>query len=204
MRVRLTLCSSRTGTVLLPTFGRTTVPTSKFESLSQTWTTQTLPVRTVRLYCLIFAADQSLVNSSYVPRLGYRNPLGGGCLWRSGVLLSSAKCPLPSRHSHHVSRCIPCRTPHSVELKNLPCYGFSFVAWPFGKILEWVLPIGDFEIPDWVSLLGGSKFTLNPGPFNIKEHSLISMLGLISEIYPYSIGVTATSSIKYGRHFSIG
>lgn len=71
-------------------------------------------------------------------------------------------------------------------------------------MLEWVLPIGDFEIPSWVPFIGGSGFTVNPGPFNIKEHTLITMLGVIAEISPYSISVTATSSMRYGHTFGFG
>lgn len=45
-----------------------------------------------------------------------------------------------------------------------------FFAYPFGQLLAWILPIGEWTLPRW---LGGFKFDLNPCSFNIKEHSLI-------------------------------
>lgn len=45
-----------------------------------------------------------------------------------------------------------------------------FFAYPFGQLLAWMLPIGEWKLPKW---LGGFKIDLNPCAFNIKEHSLI-------------------------------
>jgi hypothetical protein len=46
-------------------------------------------------------------------------------------------------------------------------------AYPIGKFLAWLMPLKQYQLPRW---LGGSTFDLNPGPFNIKENSLILMM----------------------------
>ncbi|RLN22038.1 oligopeptide transporter 4-like [Panicum miliaceum] len=43
---------------------------------------------------------------------------------------------------------------------------------PLGHLLARVLPVRKFRLP---ALLGGGEFSLNPGPFNMKEHVLISI-----------------------------
>ncbi|KAL6615631.1 hypothetical protein ACP70R_037901 [Stipagrostis hirtigluma subsp. patula] len=43
---------------------------------------------------------------------------------------------------------------------------------PLGHLLARVLPARKFKAP---ALLGGGEFSLNPGPFNMKEHVLISI-----------------------------
>lgn len=45
------------------------------------------------------------------------------------------------------------------------------VVYPLGKLLAIVLPMQEFHLPSW---LGGYSFSLNPGPFNMKEHALIA------------------------------
>ncbi|CCU98391.1 unnamed protein product [Malassezia sympodialis ATCC 42132] len=45
------------------------------------------------------------------------------------------------------------------------------VVYPLGKLLAAILPTHEYYLPSW---LGGYAFSLNPGPFNIKEHTLIA------------------------------
>lgn len=56
--------------------------------------------------------------------------------------------------------------------------------YPMGKFLSWVLPTAKFN-----TRLG--SFTLNPGPFNVKEHSLVSIMGLMSYQSAYAAGIPA-------------
>lgn len=46
-------------------------------------------------------------------------------------------------------------------------------AYPLGKFLAWLMPLKVYHLPPW---LGALEFDLNPGPFNIKENSLILMM----------------------------
>jgi hypothetical protein len=46
-------------------------------------------------------------------------------------------------------------------------------AYPIGKFLAWLMPLKVYQLPRW---LGGSTLDINPGPFNIKENSLILMM----------------------------
>ena len=66
-----------------------------------------------------------------------------------------------------------------------------------GKFLEWVLPRYRFSA-------FGYSFSLNPGPFNIKEHALISiMINVVVD----GVAITDISSamrILYGVRWSIG
>ncbi|KAG8987047.1 hypothetical protein FRB90_003622 [Tulasnella sp. 427] len=64
----------------------------------------------------------------------------------------------------------------------------SYVA---GKIFAAVLPIRSWNI-------GGYEFSLNPGPFNVKEHTLICMLaGITGSTPPYGITVVLTLEKRY-------
>ena len=50
----------------------------------------------------------------------------------------------------------------------------QIVAYPIGKLLARILPITEWSTPRWMVRLGASEtMSLNPGPFNIKEHSVI-------------------------------
>jgi len=45
----------------------------------------------------------------------------------------------------------------------------QLITLPMGKFLEWALPRHRFST-------FGYSFSLNPGPFNIKEHTLIAIM----------------------------
>ncbi|KAI0257320.1 OPT-domain-containing protein [Lactifluus subvellereus] len=73
----------------------------------------------------------------------------------------------------------------------------QLVALPFGKFLEWALP------KHRVSAFGYS-FTLNPGPFNIKEHTLIAiMANVVVDASPVT-DVSAAMRIVYGVRWPVG
>jgi hypothetical protein len=64
-----------------------------------------------------------------------------------------------------------------------------------------VLPIRTFTNPRW---LGGSAWSLNPGPFNIKEHAIITMMSAIGVGPAYAMPVVVASELYYKRPFGIG
>lgn len=72
----------------------------------------------------------------------------------------------------------------------------QLVTYPCGKFLAAVLPIRTFTLPQ---RLGGASFSLNPGLFNIKEHTLITIvLNLtIGQAYALYAILTINSSYFY-------
>jgi hypothetical protein len=62
----------------------------------------------------------------------------------------------------------------------------QLVAYPCGKLMAALLPIRTWTLPRW---LGGSTFSLNPGAFNIKEHTLISIVLNISIAPAYGLNM---------------
>ena len=75
------------------------------------------------------------------------------------------------------------------------------IAYPLGKALAYVLPTRTWAMP---SILGGGKFTLNPGPFNVKEHLLIYMMANISVNPPYVMNAIVVAELYYGLDFGPG
>jgi len=55
----------------------------------------------------------------------------------------------------------------------------QLLAYPVGKFLERVLP-------DWGFTLFGVRHSLNPGPFNKKEHMLITIMSNVAKSTPYT------------------
>ncbi|ODO11857.1 OPT family small oligopeptide transporter [Cryptococcus amylolentus CBS 6273] len=74
-------------------------------------------------------------------------------------------------------------------------------AYPVGKFFAWCLPINDYALPRW---LGGAEFSLNPGPFNIKEHTIIVMMANVAIGPAYALYATVSSELYYGHNWGIG
>ena len=70
-------------------------------------------------------------------------------------------------------------------------------AFPFGKLLEWALP-------KYRLTIFGCSMSLNPGPFNIKEHTLIAIMANISIIGTIVADIAGYMRIIYGVVWSIG
>ncbi|KAH9949501.1 oligopeptide transporter [Amylocystis lapponica] len=68
------------------------------------------------------------------------------------------------------------------------------ISHPLGKFLAYALPITTYQLP---RLLGGTEFSLNPGPWNIKEHALIYMMANVALGTPYAIQATITANADY-------
>ncbi|KZO94991.1 oligopeptide transporter [Calocera viscosa TUFC12733] len=75
------------------------------------------------------------------------------------------------------------------------------LSYPIGKIMSYTLPMRTFQTPKW---LGGLEFSLNPGPFNVKEHALILIMANVAVGPPYSMNVVVTSEMYYGANFGVG
>lgn len=75
------------------------------------------------------------------------------------------------------------------------------VAYPMGKFLATTMPIRDWYLPAW---LGGGSFSLNPGPFNVKEHVLIYMMANIASSPSYAMNTIVVAELYYGLDFGLG
>jgi len=73
----------------------------------------------------------------------------------------------------------------------------QIITFPIGKFLAWALPRRRFSV-------FGRSFTLNPGPFNIKEHTLISIMLNIAVEGASITDINAAMRIVYGVRWSIG
>ena len=86
---------------------------------------------------------------------------------------------------------------HELTLRPGPSVVISaliaqLVALPAGKFLEWVLPTTQFNT-------FGFRWSLNPGPFNVKEHTVITIMAnaVYSDVYASAIFLTQRS--VYGQ-----
>ena len=73
----------------------------------------------------------------------------------------------------------------------------ELITLPLGKLLEWTLP--KYRISAF-----GYSFSLNPGPFNIKEHTLISIMVNVVAGGSAITDISSTMQIIYGVKWSIG
>ena len=71
------------------------------------------------------------------------------------------------------------------------------IALPLGKLLEWILPTHR------TSVLGYS-FSLNPGPFTVKEHALIAIMANVVAEGVQITDVAYATHIVYGSKWSMG
>ncbi|KDQ13233.1 hypothetical protein BOTBODRAFT_66951 [Botryobasidium botryosum FD-172 SS1] len=75
------------------------------------------------------------------------------------------------------------------------------VAHPIGKFMAFSLPIRTWRLPRW---LGGYEFSLNPGPFNIKEHVLIFIMANVATPSSYAINTLVVSRLFYDVRQGVG
>ena len=75
----------------------------------------------------------------------------------------------------------------------------TLTAHPLGKFLAFILPITTYRTPRW---LGGFEFSLNPGPWNIKEHACVFMMANVAAGSPYAINAVVVAEMDYGRSLS--
>lgn len=71
------------------------------------------------------------------------------------------------------------------------------IAYPFGKFLAFTLPITTYRLPRW---LGSLEFSLNPGPWNVKEHVLVFIIANVAVGSPYALNVIVVAEKDYEIH----
>jgi hypothetical protein len=91
---------------------------------------------------------------------------------------------------------------HYVEFRVVPYVAISalftiLITLPLGKFLAWILPTYR------ISVLGHS-FSLNPGPFNVKEHTLIAIMANVVVDGVQITDVASAMRIVYGIKWSMG
>lgn len=69
-----------------------------------------------------------------------------------------------------------------------PLNAFPSTSYPVGKFLAWVLPTKTFRLWKWDA-------TLNPGPFNEKEHMLLTIMANVGLFAPYTMNVIITQAL---------
>ncbi|KAF8549183.1 OPT superfamily oligopeptide transporter [Imleria badia] len=72
------------------------------------------------------------------------------------------------------------------------------ISYPVGKLLAFILPITTYRLPRW---LGGLEFSLNPGPWNIKEHVLVYIMANVAIGPPYALNAIVVTELNY--HISV-
>ncbi|WFD34017.1 hypothetical protein MCUN1_000845 [Malassezia cuniculi] len=80
---------------------------------------------------------------------------------------------------------------------TITAYVIIIFVYPIGKFLEKVLPT-------WKLKTRFGDLTLNPGPFNIKEHSLISIMSLMSSQSAYATYIPAVQRFVYNQNPGVG
>ncbi|KAF9987348.1 hypothetical protein BGZ75_000705 [Mortierella antarctica] len=74
--------------------------------------------------------------------------------------------------------------------------GYSVVALislPLGHLMARVLPTRQFNLFGW-------RFSLNPGPFSIKEHVLIGTMAACNSSTAYAVDIVILQNVFYGDH----
>ncbi|KAL4079124.1 OPT oligopeptide transporter protein-domain-containing protein [Scleroderma citrinum] len=77
---------------------------------------------------------------------------------------------------------------------SVPPLALLIISYPLGKFFAFVLPITTYRLPRW---LGGIEFSLNPGPWNIKEHVLVYIMANVAIGPPYALNAIVVAQMKY-------
>ncbi|GJN94762.1 hypothetical protein Rhopal_007854-T1 [Rhodotorula paludigena] len=79
------------------------------------------------------------------------------------------------------------------------------LSYPFGKLLARALPYRQWTLPRWTRFIGmPEKFSFNPGPFNIKEHTILVIMANISTSTPNGLHYSLAAEKGYGVTQSAG
>ncbi|KZT58250.1 OPT oligopeptide transporter [Calocera cornea HHB12733] len=78
---------------------------------------------------------------------------------------------------------------------GIPLILVELLALPIGRFMAQVLPEKQFRI-------FGQTFTLNPGPFNIKEHALIALMASFGG-GAYALDITSTQRVFYNQNWGV-
>ncbi|KAE8207966.1 hypothetical protein CF335_g757, partial [Tilletia laevis] len=79
----------------------------------------------------------------------------------------------------------------------------QLLSYPAGKLLAATMPMTIWSLPSW---LGGRTFSLNPGMFNIKEHTAIFIMANVATgpVYALNMIVVLDHPMYYNRPTSAG
>ena len=77
---------------------------------------------------------------------------------------------------------------------SVPPLALVISSYPLGRFLAFILPTTPYRLPRW---LGGMEFSLNPGPWNIKEHVLVYIMANVSIGTPYALNVIVVAQVDY-------
>lgn len=72
----------------------------------------------------------------------------------------------------------------------------QIIAWPIGHCWAKVMPDKEFKTL-------GIRWNLNPGPFNIKEHSVIVVMANVSFSVAYATDIILAQTVFYKQNFGI-
>jgi OPT family oligopeptide transporter len=75
------------------------------------------------------------------------------------------------------------------------------ISYPIGKFAAYTLPITVYRLPQW---LGGLELSLNPGPWNIKEHVLVYIMANVATTSPYALNTIVVAEIYYNIKLDFG
>lgn len=64
-----------------------------------------------------------------------------------------------------------------------------------------VVPTTTYRFPRW---LGGLEFSLNPGPWNVKEHVLVFIMANVAVTPPYALNAIVVLQVYYGVVYGFG
>ncbi|KLT45603.1 OPT superfamily oligopeptide transporter [Cutaneotrichosporon oleaginosum] len=84
---------------------------------------------------------------------------------------------------------------------QFPLLIVQIIAYPLGKFLAWSLPLRDYRLPPW---LGGFGFSLNPCPFNVKEHTVIVMMATVAILPAYGLFSITSLDLFYKTPLGLG
>lgn len=122
--------------------------------------------------------------------------------WFLGIIISVL---LSGLNHFFVSRCTYICTPFSrVSLTPLPGPSVlisaliaQLIALPAGKFFEWVLPTKRFRTFGYI-------WSFNPGPFSVKEHTVITIMANAVYTDVYSTTIFSAQKVFYGMNPGIG
>ncbi|BGP58598.1 hypothetical protein JCM8202v2_006267 [Rhodotorula sphaerocarpa] len=81
----------------------------------------------------------------------------------------------------------------------------QLLSYPIGKWLANAMPSSRLHLPKWSHQYGAPKYlTLNPGPFSIKEHTLLTIMANISTGPAYALNYSLTVEKGFGQPQSAG
>ncbi|KAI0167937.1 OPT family small oligopeptide transporter [Pestalotiopsis sp. NC0098] len=74
----------------------------------------------------------------------------------------------------------------------------QIIAWPLGQGWEKIMPKREYTL--WPL---GIRWSLNPGPFNIKEHSIIVVMASVSFSVAYATDIILAQLVFYKQNFGV-